>query len=154
MAYSPYKLTKVKPLWVLDGDTIEALHPEKGQVRLRLYGIDAPELHQAYGRASKQALIRHMLKDGHLAPIHIYQVNRRSTRYNRLIVIAYGPTGCLNALQLACGYAWLHYWFCRKPVCWHWRRALLSAIRSKKGLWRRQGNIPPWIWRKKYKRRK
>ena len=152
MAYNPYKLTKVKPLWVIDGDTIEADHPEHGQIRLRLYGIDAPELNQAYGRVSKQSLILHMLIDGHLAPIYIYQVNRRPTRYNRLIVIAYNHKGCLNALQLASGHAWLHYWFCKKPICWHWRKTLLSAIRAKKGLWRRKGNIPPWIWRRKHKR--
>ena len=41
---------------VLDGDTITLLDAAHGQHKIRLDGIDAPELGQPFGRASKQHL--------------------------------------------------------------------------------------------------
>lgn len=40
------------PCWVIDGDTIDI-----GGKRIRLSGIDAPELDQPYGKSAKGALI-------------------------------------------------------------------------------------------------
>ncbi|OYW11352.1 MAG: hypothetical protein B7Z55_19425, partial [Planctomycetales bacterium 12-60-4] len=45
-----------KVVGVHDGDTITLLTAEKEQVKVRLEGIDAPELKQAFGNASKQSL--------------------------------------------------------------------------------------------------
>jgi endonuclease YncB( thermonuclease family) len=41
---------------VHDGDTITALTDDKRQLKVRLHGIDAPELGQPFGQASKRAL--------------------------------------------------------------------------------------------------
>jgi len=41
---------------VHDGDTITCLTPDKVQVKIRLHGIDAPELKQPFGNWAKQAL--------------------------------------------------------------------------------------------------
>ena len=42
---------------VVDGDSVNVLRlPEKEELKLRLYGIDAPEWKQAYGKESKDAL--------------------------------------------------------------------------------------------------
>ena len=38
---------------VSDGDTVTALREGNEQVKIRLYGIDAPESSQPHGRASK-----------------------------------------------------------------------------------------------------
>jgi micrococcal nuclease len=41
---------------VHDGDTITALTDDKRQLKVRLHGIDAPELGQPFGQASKRAM--------------------------------------------------------------------------------------------------
>lgn len=44
-----------KVIKVSDGDTITALQG-KQQIKIRLFGIDAPELKQLYGKKSKRFL--------------------------------------------------------------------------------------------------
>ena len=50
--------------WVIDGDTIII-----NKVRLRLAGIDAPELDHPYGQKAKWALVQ--LCKGHVVTAHI-----------------------------------------------------------------------------------
>ena len=45
-----------KVVGVSDGDTITVLTPAKESVKVRLYGIDAPESKQAFGARAKQEL--------------------------------------------------------------------------------------------------
>ena len=44
-----------KVVGVHDGDAITVLAGEKTQIKIRLYGINAPEGGQAFGQKSKQA---------------------------------------------------------------------------------------------------
>ncbi|WP_346746950.1 thermonuclease family protein, partial [uncultured Campylobacter sp.] len=50
LAY-PAKVIKIS-----DGDTITILTQQRKQIKVRFYGIDAPELKQPYGKKSKQFL--------------------------------------------------------------------------------------------------
>ncbi|WP_092194024.1 thermonuclease family protein [Desulfomicrobium norvegicum] len=45
-----------KVVVIADGDTITVLRDGREQVKIRLYGIDAPESGQAFGKASKRNL--------------------------------------------------------------------------------------------------
>jgi len=45
-----------KVVGIADGDTITVLRDEHDQVKIRLYGVDAPEFGQPFGKASKQNL--------------------------------------------------------------------------------------------------
>lgn len=45
-----------KVVGIADGDTITVLRDGRNQVKIRLYGIDAPESGQPFGKASKQNL--------------------------------------------------------------------------------------------------
>ena len=45
-----------KVVGIADGDTITVLRDGRAQVKIRLYGIDAPESGQPFGKASKQNL--------------------------------------------------------------------------------------------------
>ena len=46
-----------KVIRVVDGDSVNVMRlSENKEVKLRLYGIDAPEWKQAYGKESKDAL--------------------------------------------------------------------------------------------------
>ena len=45
-----------KVVSVTDGDTIKVFNAERGQVKIRLYGIDTPEKGQPYGQAAGKYL--------------------------------------------------------------------------------------------------
>jgi endonuclease YncB( thermonuclease family) len=52
----PAEPLHVRVVGVHDGDTLTALTDDKRQLKVRLHGIDAPDLGQPFGQASKQAL--------------------------------------------------------------------------------------------------
>ena len=54
-AKQPYFIENVKVVKVYDGDTITILDNNK-KVKVRLYGIDAPELKQTYGKQARDYL--------------------------------------------------------------------------------------------------
>lgn len=68
--------------WVIDGDTIII-----GDVRLRLAGIDAPELDHPYGKQAKWALVQ--LCKGQVVTAHI----RPELSYDRLVAECYLTDG-------------------------------------------------------------
>lgn len=68
--------------WVIDGDTIII-----DKIRIRLFGIDAPELNHPYGNNSKFALVN--LCKGKV----ITAVIQDDTSYERLIAKCYLPDG-------------------------------------------------------------
>lgn len=70
------------PAYVTDGDTITI---QKTQVRL--YGIDAPELHHPYGKKAKWAMVR--LCNGH----HIRAEITDEDEYGRTVAKCYLPDG-------------------------------------------------------------
>ncbi|WP_414482899.1 thermonuclease family protein, partial [Salmonella enterica] len=47
---------EAKVVKIIDGDTITALDGQNTSIKIRMYGIDAPESKQAFGQKAKQAL--------------------------------------------------------------------------------------------------
>lgn len=47
---------EAKVVKIVDGDTITALDAQNTTIKIRMYGIDAPESKQAFGQKAKQAL--------------------------------------------------------------------------------------------------
>lgn len=68
--------------WVIDGDTIRI-----GQIKIRLAGIDAPELDEPWGRKSKWAMVN--ICKG--KTIHVDLTGE--TSYDRLVGTCYLPCG-------------------------------------------------------------
>ena len=67
---------------VTDGDTIKILTSERQQIKVRLYGIDAPEKKQPYGTAAKLYL-------ADLIAGKTVQIEKRGKdRYKRVLGIA------------------------------------------------------------------
>lgn len=81
--------------WVIDGDTIVI-----NDVRIRLAGIDAPELDHPYGKQSKWALVR--LCKGQTITAHILP----ELSYDRVVAQCFLPDGRDIAAELVrCGLA-------------------------------------------------
>lgn len=127
---------------VSDGDTITVLRPGNEQVKIRLYGIDAPESAQPYGKASKANLSS--LVFGKTVEIDPTDTDRYGRTVARVIV---GSVDA-NAEQIRAGYAWLYRQYCTGPMCSQWAALEQSARSSRLGLWSDKSPIAPWDWRK------
>ena len=132
LAY-PAKVIKIS-----DGDTITILTQQRKQIKVRFYGIDAPELKQPYGKKSKQFL-------ANLIAGEVVEVEESGKdRYKRTIGTIYLNGADINAQMVANGYAWAYRKFSKKYT------AQESKAKSQKlGLWRDKEPAPPWEWRKR-----
>ena len=126
-----------KVVSIHDGDTITVLQG-KQQVKVRLFGIDAPELKQPYGKMSKKFL--EILIAGEVVEVE----ENGKDRYKRTIGTIYLGDTDINAQMVASGYAWAYRKFSKKYT------AQESRAKSQRlGLWRDKESIPPWEWRRR-----
>ena len=132
---------------VTDGDTIGVMRDGK-MVKVRLYGIDAPEKKQPYGTAAKKALMG-LLGD---APVKVEVVSR--DRYGRLVGKVWsGPTGNVNENMLHYGMAWAYRQYLKGDDLFRYMRIEGDAMTSNIGLWADTNRVPPWEWRRAKKKR-
>lgn len=123
---------------VSDGDTVTVLCDKNDQIKLRLFGIDAPEKKQAYGQKSKQAL------SSMIAAQEVQIVTHGHDRYSRTIATIFLNDVDINAEQVKNGMAWAYVKYSKKYVL------LEEAARKERvGLWNDNNPTPPWEWRKK-----
>lgn len=124
-----------KVVSVHDGDTITIL-AEKEQIKIRLFGIDAPELKQLFGRKSKEFLT------SMIAGQDVEIEQQGNDRYGRVIGIVFLGDRDINKEMVADGYAWAFRKFSKK-----YAPQESEAKFEKRGLWR-DNPTPPWEWRK------
>lgn len=132
-----------KVVHVADGDSITVLAQDKKQIKLRLYGIDCPELRQAFGQRAKSVTIA--AAAGKMVSVDVVQKDR----YGRSVALVTLPDGqILNRLLLREGAAWVYTKYCKRPECTVWRDDEAAARASGHGLWAEDLVVPPWEWRK------
>ena len=95
---------------VIDGDTVYIDHRGERE-KIRLYGVDAPEVNQNWGRAAKQFLSRWK---GKLINVRIVSF---AGDYGRLICLLYDGEVCLNEALVINGLAWVYRTYCRNSIC-------------------------------------
>lgn len=129
------KVTAVK-----DGDTIEMLVNGK-PIRIRLFGIDAPEKGQPFGEKARQCAAN--LCFGKV----VKAVQKSKDQYRRVVAEVFLPdNSSLNYLLLRAGFAWHYKNFSKSEV---WATAEATAKKKKIGLWQDAHPVAPWDWRKK-----
>lgn len=125
---------------VHDGDTITILTPQKTQLKIRLEGIDAPELKQPFGQRSKTALSD--IAFGKDVSVR----SHGSDRYNRTIGrIACGEVD-VNLEMVKRGMAWRYDKYSKEPAL---IQAQAQAMARRVGLWASSDAVAPWEWRLK-----
>jgi endonuclease YncB( thermonuclease family) len=135
---NPKKL-HLRVVGVHDGDTITGLDGSKTQFKIRLDAIDAPELGQPFGQASKKALSEKVFgKD-------VVVIAKTTDRYGRTVGHILIDGRDVNLEMLEEGMAW-HYKKYDKNK--RLGEAEESARAAKKGLWQDRDPVPPWDWRK------
>ncbi len=134
------KIITVDKYEVHDGDTLSFVDSEIRN-RVRLYGIDSPEIDQPFGKESTNYLIK--LLDN--KPITI--VVSGKDRYGRIIGVIYIDTICINEKMVLDGYAWNYP--DAKPVSNIIKFHEQIARNNKRGIWSTKDPVAPWVWRSK-----
>lgn len=123
---------------VYDGDTV-TVETESGNLKVRLYGIDAPEAKQAYGQESRLALIALIMGK----TVTVQEQNK--DRYGRTVGIIILDGVDINLEMLRLGHAWCYRQYCKRA---DYIVTEYTAREEKKGLWATENPQPPWLFRK------
>ncbi len=129
---------------VSDGDTIGVLDAQRVTHRVRLAGIDAPELGQPFSQRSKQ----HLAGLVHGREVHVEW--NKLDRYGRIVgkVIADDLDVCRE--MVAAGLAW-HYKAYQQEQPLEDRKTYNAAEDAARegqlGLWSEPQPVPPWEYR-------
>jgi len=123
-----------------DGDTLDVLRG-KSQVRVRLHGVDCPELGQPFGERARQ-------RTGALAHGQVVTVREvERDRFGRVVAEVVLPGGeSLNETLVKEGLAW---WF-RQYAASNLKLRMLEeeARDARRGLWADSKPVAPWVWRR------
>ena len=135
---------------VVDGDTIHLTDDNGKLYKVRLLGIDAPEMDQSFGIESRETLKN--LIEGKRVIIG----TRKKDRYKRILGKIFLEDMDVNLTMISKGLAW-HYKLYKRdqvkrdiPI---YSEAEQIAKDNQIGLWSDTAFIPPWEWRQN-KRRK
>jgi micrococcal nuclease len=131
-----------RPAWrvvtVHDGDTVTCADPAGREEKIRLVGIDAPEYHQPYGRAAREALAAKLAAGG----VRVESTAR--DQHGRLLATLFVGDRDVNRELVADGLAWTFAGFAPDEDL----LALeAEARRQRRGLWADPHPIAPADWR-------
>ena len=125
---------------VRDGDTLMVIRHDHVE-KVRLAGIDCPELGQAFGASAKQFTSR--LASGKVVTVRVREVDAEGRRIGVVIL----PDGrSLNRELVAAGMAWRSASTSKKDK--EMAKLEAEARREKRGLWTDAHPTPPWTFRK------
>ncbi|XP_026384652.1 uncharacterized 38.1 kDa protein-like [Papaver somniferum] len=115
-------------------------HTLTKRYRVRLRGIDAPEIKMPYGQEAKEELTK--LVEGKCLTVHVYGVDP----HGRLV----GDVHCngifVQEVMLKKGGAWNYSDYGNSPELAKWE---MEARAARVGLWALSNPEKPWEWRKK-----
>ncbi|WP_233553524.1 thermonuclease family protein [Teichococcus wenyumeiae] len=126
---------------IQDGDTLTLLTPERRQVRVRLYGIDAPESRQPYGTRAQQELSALVFRK------QVRVTVEDTDHYGRTVGRIWAGSLDVNAELVRRGAAWVYRQYNRDPML----PPLEAEDRqAKRGLWALPAGeqVQPWVWRR------
>lgn len=131
---------------IIDGDTIQVQYKAKS-VQVRLWGIDTPEYQQPFSKPAKKFTAQ-LLEEGRV------QLKIKDwDRYGRIVaIVTMTDQRCVNEELIKAGFAWVHIYYCKEPICKRWSGYEKEARLQQIGLWQDSSPVPPWVWKKKNKR--
>ncbi len=148
-----------KVVYVADGDSI-SVQDAGARHRVRLEGIDAPELEQPYGRRAKQRLFGFLYDKTVSVAVTKYDEHGRivgKVMVASLDACPDGSNGCPKTLdaglsQITVGLAWWYRYYAAEQDVQDRHRyefAEFEAKSKKAGLWADDNPVTPWQWRRK-----
>jgi endonuclease YncB( thermonuclease family) len=154
-AKEPIRTIEGLVIKVSDGDTINVMDSLGTKVKVRLYGIDAPETEksnrrtghiskpgQPYGDEASTALQSKVYRK--MVKLEIMDIDR----YKRSVGIVWLNEEDINQEMVAEGYAWAYRQYLDRPHASEYLKAEESARLKKLGIWQQYNPQPPWEFRK------
>lgn len=129
-----------------DGDTINITTHNNKKVKIRLYGIDAPELKQPFGEQS-QLCLEEMIKNQNISYIPRNK-NKSTDKYGRTVAVIFKGNTNINLEMVKKGCAWNYMYYNRSLYTIF---AQITAKNKKAGLWADNNPQAPWDYRKQTK---
>ncbi|MFO7303690.1 MAG: thermonuclease family protein [Acidobacteriota bacterium] len=133
----PEQVFPARVVLVEDGDTVQ-IAAGRGTMRVRIFGIDAPESGQAFGREAREIAAR--LLASQLVDVVIRDVDS----YGRLVAELRQGDRNLGRELVAAGAAW-HYTAYSDDATL--ARAEQEARAARRGLWAAANPVAPWDYR-------
>ena len=145
---NPTILKGYQAIKVSDGDTMNVQKVENGKftgevIKIRMFGIDAPEKSQDYGSESKQALEK--MVNG--KTLEIEEKNR--DRYGRTVAVVYADGKNVNEEMVKNGNAWWYQEYDKNDT--KMQAYQENAKKNKLGLFGKRGYVEPWNYRREKK---
>lgn len=136
---------------VYDGDTVLLATREESRLKVRLYGIDAPETKkpdkpgQPYGDISRRTLMYKVM--GRRVTAEIVDIDQ----YKRAVAIIRYEGRDINREMVSEGMAWAYRQYLQGPYESEYIGSETRARSRRAGLWRESNPQPPWEFRKELK---
>lgn len=128
---------------VHDGDTFKGITANGSTIKVRLEGIDAPELLQEHGPQSQRLLSSQILNRT------VTVVVKGKDKYRRCLGQVFLGTVDINQWLIAQGAAWFYVKGRKIPA---YIESQAKAESANKGLWKNHNAIAPWTYRKLIKK--
>jgi len=134
---------------VIDGDTVTLTTREGTKLRVRLYGIDAPEVRhgemagQPYGKEARAALAALAL--GRSVTVEIVDIDA----HKRMVGIVHRSGVDINLEMVRTGYAWAYRRYLSAPYASRYLDAEREARGKRLGLWKDANPDPPWEFKRR-----
>jgi len=132
---------------VYDGDTILLATQRQSRLKIRLYGVDAPETGkggqpgQRFAGVARRTLMYKLMGRQVSAEI------RETDQYNRAVAVIRYQGRDINAEMIAEGMAWAYRRYLQAPYASEYLAAENTARNRRQGLWRDPKPVPPWEFR-------
>lgn len=145
MSLSHSKVFRGDVTRVADGDTITVLLEDDARIKVRLMGIDTPELNQPYGVEARDYLTQMILGQA------ITCACVKKDRYKRWVCQLIYKDEDVNWMLVRDGFAWWYryYQYEQSPLDrLRYEDAEMKAKGQRIGLWADESPVPPWEWRR------
>lgn len=141
------ELVRVRLVRIHDGDTITVKDASKRNFKIRLIGIDAPELKQKFGEKARRELKRILRRDKENIIVKTFGLDR----YNRILAQVFINQTDIGLELLQNGFVWFYDSSELPKTDWKlYRDAFEKAKETKTGLFANEKAVNP----KDFRRRK
>jgi endonuclease YncB( thermonuclease family) len=130
-----------------DGDTMTLITRDRTKLRVRLYGIDAPEVRhekkagQPFGEEANSALAEKVMRK------EVAITTQDRDQYKRVVGIIRIGNRNINEEMVREGWAWAYREFLRGPYVSEFINAEREERERKLGLWQQFNPQSPWEFR-------
>ena len=136
---------------IYDGDTILLATREQDRMKVRLYGIDAPETAtqdrpgQPFGAVARRTLMYKIM--GRPVSVELMDIDQ----YQRVVAVIRYNGRDINRELVSEGMAWAYRQYLKAPYASDYIYVEEIARSRHKGLWRDANPQPPWEFRQALK---